>query len=121
MTRRRYLTKRERADMAFNQGFRCGCGCDQPLGEKTIGEHWIQVAFGNENKPDTLLRYDCAKAKDKRDAHARAKVRHAQGISGQQARRERRKAEGKGALIQGRGFDKSKSKRFSGEVVERRS
>lgn len=76
MTKRRYLTKRERADMAFNQGFRCGCGCDQPLGEKTIGEHWIQVAFGNEAKPDTLLRYDCAKAKDKRDAHARAKVRH---------------------------------------------
>jgi hypothetical protein len=116
--KRRYLTKRERADMAHNQGHLCGCGCDQPLGKETIGEHvYILVAWGNEGKPDSLWRKDCSLKKTKEDMRKHARVRRLQGLTGQL---KRRKARGH-SLIQGRNtLAKGGLKRtFSGEVVPR--
>lgn len=108
---RRYLTKNERAQMAHDQGHRCGCGCDQPLGERTIGEHWIMVAWGNEDKPDTLLRFDCAKDKTRRDVKAIAKVKRiVKRLDG--TRRERKP-------ILSPGFSKTLRKRLDGSVVTR--
>lgn len=112
MTKRRSLTPKERAQMAADQGYRCGCGCDNPLTEKTIAEHWITVALGNESKPDCLLNYECAQAKTKRDVKAIAKVK-----------RIIRKREGtwrpNKKRIANRGFDKGLRKKFSGEIIKR--
>lgn len=73
--KRKYLTPKERAAMREAQHDMCVCGCDQPLGERTVAEHWICVALGNGEKPDSLLRYECALEKTKRDVKAIAKVK----------------------------------------------
>lgn len=118
MTKRAYLTPKERAQMAFDQGGLCGCGCDQPLGKETIGEHvYILVAWGNEAKPDSLWRKDCSLKKTKEDMRKHARVRRLAGLTGQL---KRRKARGH-SLIQSRNtLAKGAMKRkLSGEVVPR--
>jgi hypothetical protein len=52
-----------------------------------------------------------------RDTPKAAKIKRQRGDTGQQARRARRKAEGKKPLLEGRGFDKSLSKKMNGEVI----
>jgi hypothetical protein len=129
--KRASLTKRERATMHADQGGLCACGCDRPLGERYIAEHLWAVAMGNESKPDALFRADCAAAKTRLDLHLIAKTKRQRGEHGQQARRARRKAEGKAPLIQGRGFaqkaggqrvsrgfDTTLKKKMNGQVVK---
>lgn len=124
--KRASLTKRERAAMHASQGGLCGCGCDRPLGERYIAEHVWCVAMGNESKPDALYRADCAAEKTRNDIKLISKTKRQSGkITGQQARRARRKEEGRAPLIrsnpamQSRGFDRTKTKKMDGRVVEK--
>lgn len=87
---RKSLTPRERAQMVLDQNGVCGCGCGQELGARFIAEHELPVALGNPNKPDCLLRWDCAKAKTVADVRRIAKAKRQAGEKGQRARRERR-------------------------------
>ncbi len=104
--KRAYLTPNERAAMVERQGGLCFTFACQ--GKPEIGEHWFPVALGNDQKPDCLLCKPCAKAKTTRDLKAIAKVKR--------LRRGKRPAKKK---IQSRGFDKSKTRTFSGKVVAR--
>lgn len=61
----------------------------------------------------------CHAAKTAMDVHGIAWVRHMRMETGQQARRARRKAEGKQPLIQNKGFDKGLRKRLDGTVEKR--
>lgn len=123
MTKRAYLTKKDRAQMAFDQGYLCGCGCEKKIsddGSMEIGEHvWIYVAWGNEAKPDSLWLPACSALKTPNDLRRIAKAKRQRGETGQQARRARRKAEGRAALIQNRGFDKTRTRGFDGVVRAR--
>ena len=107
--RRKYLTPKERADMFALQGGLCACGCDNPLGEKFIAEHWVCVALGNDAKPDSLLRLECAARKTKRDIKDIAKVKR---IRKRLEGRQRPKKQ-----IRSRPFDKRLRKRMDGSVV----
>jgi hypothetical protein len=103
----------------------CACGCGRALDGAIIAEHSVPVALGNEAKPDCLLRADCAAVKTASDRKIIAHVSHLRLETGQQARRARRKAEGRPALLQtkplpqGRGFDKRLTKGFDGKVRPR--
>ena len=64
--KRRYLTKNERAAMAKRQGYKCGCGCGDPLSTAkrgTVAEHTAMVAMGNGEKPDHIRNKKCARRK----------------------------------------------------------
>lgn len=93
----------------------------------TLG-HIIALSCGGSHTRENT-RCECWSCNDElnheRDTPRAAKIKRQRRETGQQARRDKRKAEGKGSLIQGRtkiesrGFDKSLSKKFSGEVVKR--
>ena len=110
--KRASLTKNERAALVRAQGGLCFTwGCD---GRPEIGEHFTPVAMGNDQKPDCLLCRDCAARKTKRDIANIAKVKR---LRNGKTQYDKRKA--KGSKLRGRGFDKTKSKKFSGKVVKR--
>lgn len=123
---RRYLTPNEMRDMLERQGGLCfspGCMSEGPF----VGEHWHCVALGNDNKPDALLCVPCAKAKtygspgrvggDIRD------IKHIRKLEEKRTQADRRAERGpklvSNSKLQSRGFDKSLSKKFSGEVIKR--
>lgn len=112
MTKRRYLTKKERAQMALNQQGLCGCGCGKKLGPDSIGEHWTMVAWDNEAKPDCLLTKDCAARKTKTDMAKIAKVKRIIRKRNGTWRPNRPK-------FQNPGFNKALTKKFDGTVVRR--
>ena len=116
--KRASLTPKEREDMRSRQGNLCGCGCERPLLKRCIAEHIWTVALGNAAKPDALFREDCAAEKTRTDRALIAKVDRQSLATGQQARRARRKEQGREPLMRGRGFDKSMTRKMSG-VVER--
>lgn len=107
--KRAYLTAKEKAAMSARQGGVCFVwGCTNPI---AIWEHFTPVAMGNAEKPDCGLCKEHADEKTKRDVKAIAKVK-----------RIRKKLAGETKAkrpIRSRGFDKTKTKRFSGEVVKR--
>lgn len=118
--KRATLTRKERKAMAERQGGLCFTfGC---VGKPAIAEHWQPVALGNDEKPDCLLCKDCARIKtygspgrvggDIRD------IKHIRKLEEKRTQADKREAKG-GTHIKGRGFDKSLSKKFSGEVVKR--
>ena len=110
--KRRYLTKNERADMAHAQGGLCACGCDNPLGERFVAEHWVCVALGNDEKPDSLLRIECAARKTVRGVKAIAKVKRIR--KNLDPKRVKRRC-----TIASRGFEQKYKKKINGEVVRR--
>lgn len=113
---RRALSPKERAALLSAQGG-CCCvwGCTETKGLE--GEHSTPHALGGDAKPDQLM---CK-------AHHRAKtfglrgdissIAKAKRIANGKTQFDKRKA--KGSRIKSRGFDKTRSKKFSGEVVKR--
>lgn len=112
--------------MFAKQGGLCGCGCGAPLaGKGDVGEHrWWFVALGNSEKPDALFLSDCAKRKTNGPRGDLNTISHIKQLAEGRTQHDRRKKRGY-SLIQGktkiesRGFDKSLSKKLSGEVVKR--
>jgi hypothetical protein len=122
--RRRKFTPAQKAFVIQRQHGRCDeTGVEFMEGDAIEFDHRIPLALGGE---DTLenLRAVLAVAharKTKGDIWQIAKMKRQRGDTGQRARRARRKAEGKGPLMQGRGFDKTKTRKMSGLVVERQN
>lgn len=121
---RGYLTQRERAAVLAAQGGRCiVSGCTETVG--LIGEHTVPNAF-IAGKPDALMCVRHHREKTARDVKDIARAKRRAGEHGQQARRARRKAEGKRPLLPtkpleaGRGFDKTMTRGFDGKVQRRK-
>lgn len=86
-TGRKYLTKKERADMLAAQGGVCiteGCGSTGPL----VGEH-SDPNYYKPGKPDSLMCVACHKEKTRRDKKAIGKTKRLNGETpSQYARRQ---------------------------------
>lgn len=112
MTYRRKLSPKQRQAMYDEQGGKCYCHLvpsihpdfknfapcgGLPLGEGWIVEHGIALAAGGSNDDENLfgLRKACAKMKTVIDTRRITKTKHMAGETGQQAKRKKRKAEGK--------------------------
>lgn len=117
---RKYLTKKERAQMYLDQRGLCACGCGRKLEALTIAEHSIPVAMGNDQKPDSIWRADCASVKTKQDVKDISKMKRRRGDHGQQARRKKRKTEGKKPLLTGPDFNAKLTRGFDGKIKRRR-
>lgn len=120
--KRHSLTARERLAMRAAQQDACAL-CSGALGAGFIAEHSWPVAMGNEAKPDCLVCARCAADKTRGDIRMIAKTKRQAGLTGQQARRAKRKAEGRGKLwparkITSRGFDRTLRKKFDGRVEQ---
>lgn len=118
MTKRRYLTAKERATMHAEQDGLCaGCLAKITVSD-CIAEHWFPVALGNDKKPDCLLCRPCADKKTNgtkatsygSDKHGIAKTKRLRGETKQGPKKN----------IQSRGFDKTLRRRFDGTVEVRR-
>lgn len=123
------------AEVLERDGYRCG-QCKKPCDRTkraphpdapTLG-HIIALSCGGSHTRENT-RCECWSCNDElnheRDTPKAAKIKRQRRETGQQARRAKRKAEGKGSLIQGRtkiesrGFDKSRKRKFTGEVLPR--
>lgn len=117
------------AEVLERDGYRCG-QCDKPCDRTkraphpdapTLG-HIIALSCGGSHTRENT-RCECWHCNDElnheRDTPKAAKIKRQRRETGQQARLDRLKAEGKGSRLQGRGFDKSLSKKMNGEVVKR--
>lgn len=121
MGKRTSLTRKERTAMLLAQGGVCAqCGGAGPFD----ADHSDPVALGNEAKPDRMIcRRRCHLRKTAIDRKAIAKMAHLHLKTGQQARRARRKENGRRPLLPtkpfqaGRGFDKRLKKKMDGTVV----
>lgn len=117
MTKRRYLTPKERRQMHFDQQGKCAKCHMQTAPDYMIAEHWTPVALGNDQKPDCLLCIPCANRKTNgtkatsygSDKHAIAKVKRIRGETKQGPKKK----------IQSRAFDKTLKKKFDGAVEKR--
>ena len=93
-----------------------GCDC-----HGTEYDHLIPVALGGKSdlKNCQLLCDEHHERKTQQDVKVIAKSDRAGGRSGQYARRQKAKAEGRYRGIQSRGFDKTYTKGFDGKVRKR--
>ena len=118
------LTPAQRKELLSRQDYRCA-QCRLPLrfwldeqpGQilylPMIDEHIIPLWAGGSNDLSNRALYcvDCAKAKTKREATARGKVNRLIKSADPSTRKPSR--------LRGRGFDRSKTRRFDGTVVPR--
>lgn len=119
---RKHLTPKQRVVMYARQSGLCGCGCGERMndgGKGDVGEHvWWFVALGCDQKPDMLYRKECAARKTGGPRGDLSTIAHVRRLAEQRTQADRRGARGY-ALIQSRGFDKTLSRKFSGEVAKR--
>lgn len=112
--------------MFLRQAGLCACGCGQKLGARTVAEHSVPVAMGNEAKPDCILNVECAAWKTKQDVKDIWRARRRAGEAGQDKRRKARKAAGKRSLLptkkmeSGGKFPTKLTKGFDGKIRERK-
>lgn len=118
------------AEILERDHYLCQCGCKKPCDRTkraphpdapTLGHIIALSCGGGHTRANTQCqRWACNEEQNNEiDTPRFAKIRRQRLETGQQARRARRKAEGKKPLLEGRGFDKSISKKFSGEVTKR--
>ena len=98
---RKYWTPKQWLDQFEKQGRSCFY-CPETCGP-FIAEHEIPNFF-QPGKPSCILCKACAVEKTKADIADIAKAKRRAGLTGQQARRAKRKAEGKGGSIPSRPF-----------------
>lgn len=118
--KRKPLTRREALQLAFDQDGRCKCGCGEKLDalrEGVTDEHRVPLALGGTNDLSNreLWRAPCSAAKTKRD---RAAIAKAKRLSGETGNAPKRPIRGR-TQIQSRGFDKTRSRGFDGQVRPR--
>ena len=121
------LTPKERVQLWQAQRGLCGCGCGEPLRDKdegVVGEHvWWFVALGNDGKPDKFYRKPCARKKTNGPRGDLTVIAHVKRLAEGRTQADKRAERGpklrSNAKLKSRGFDKSLSKKFSGEVVKR--
>lgn len=122
MTRRAYLTAKQKTALLIDQLGRCAmCGGALMRAQMVDGkiarsheaefDHWVPVALANTGKPDTALCRPCHRKKTRKDVAAIAKAKRLSGETGKNRRK---------AKIPSRGFDKRWRKRMDG-TVERRT
>lgn len=121
---RKFLTPKERVQMFASQRGLCGCGCGKPLaGKGDVGEHrfWF-VALGCDEKPDALYRADCARKKTNGPRGDINVIAHVKRLRDKRTQADKRATRGpklkSNAKLQGRGFDKTLSKKMDGSVVK---
>lgn len=119
--KRARLTPRERIAVAQDQKGLCGCGCGEPLGSRTVGEHRFHfVALGCEEKPDALYRRECALKKTNGPRGDINTIAHIKRLAEKRTQADKREARGprlkSNAKLQGPGFNKTLRKRFNGAV-----
>lgn len=117
--KRRKLTKPQVASLMLKQNGRCAAkGCNAKLRKGYCDDdHVIPLACGGTNHISNrqLLCPPCHDAKtNERDKGDAAQIARRQGRKGQQARRAKN-----GPKMKSRGFDRTLSKKFSGEVVRK--
>lgn len=131
---RAYLTTKQKMEILAAQDFLCagGCGRRYKLGRTFQGvpvewDHRIPDALDKAGrKPDQAICEECHARKTKGDVKDIARAKRRAGEAGQRKRREARKAEGKHPIIkgkteiEGRGFDKTLTRKFSGKVQRRK-
>lgn len=99
----------------------CGCGCGEPLEpfvEGVIDEHWAPLAQTGTNdlRNRALLRKPCAKRKTRKDSGDTAKCKR---LAGETCTARGRPIPQRAEPMQGRGFDKTKTRGFGGQVRPR--
>jgi 5-methylcytosine-specific restriction endonuclease McrA len=117
--RRKAFTKPVKAAVLQRSGGMCEApGCDR-VGRDF--DHVKPVAIGGDNSYDNcqLLCRPCNASKGILEGRDAAKADRQGGRSGQYARRQRAKEEGRHRPIAGRGFDKGWTKRMDGTTVRR--
>jgi len=120
MVKRRRFSKAQKEFIIARQHGRCDeTGCEFVEGDQIEFDHRIPLALGGEDTLDNLraVLSSAHLIKTRVDVWRISKMKRQRGEHGQQARRARRKAEGKAPLLVGRGFSKTLKKRFNGEVV----
>jgi len=111
---REYFSASEWNAQLIAQGGVCaspGCNSTGPFD----ADHSTPNAF-EAGKPDQLLCKPCHAEKTKRDVKAIAKTKRLNGTTGSQWKR---RIERGFSLLRGRGFDKTRSKKFDGTVVRK--
>ena len=115
--RRRYMTSAEKVRRWEELGRVCAIcrlPCD-PYGHTVIWDHFLALALGGTNEISNMEchhRIDCAAIKTARDMEAIARAK----------RRERKHSEPSApGKIRSRGFDRTKTRKFNGQVVSRQS
>ena len=107
------LNRMQFAYLAVLQDGKCGCGCGEPLDFLTpravTDEHVVALSMLGSNDLDNRSLWrtvPCAREKTRGEAPVLAKAKRMARETGQQARLAKRKAEGRGSRLQGRGFSK---------------
>lgn len=113
MTKRQDITERMKIDsLLYRYCITCAlCGKDLSPGDKIEWDH-VQAlvhAGGHVFTNIRPLHEECHKAKTARDVAANAKVKRLRGET----------CQGPKAKIHSRGFDKTRTRRFDGQVVPR--
>jgi len=91
--------------------------CFRPFAGNVEYDHEIPLGIGGKDHDETALVPLCRKChsdKTKADVKRIAKCRRQAGVTGQQARRKKN-----GSKLKSRGFEKSLSKKFSGEIIRK--
>jgi 5-methylcytosine-specific restriction endonuclease McrA len=117
--RRKAFTRPVKAAVLQRSAGMCeALGCDR-VGRDF--DHIRPVAIGGDNSYDNcqLLCRPCNAAKGIVEGRDAAKADRQGGRSGQYARRQRAKEEGRHRPIAGRGFDKGWTKRMDGTTIKR--
>jgi len=117
--KRRAFSRPVKAAVLLRSGGMCeALGCDR-VGRDF--DHIRPVATGGDNSLDNcqLLCRPCNASKGVQEAQDAAKSDRQGGRSGQYARRQRAKEEGRHKPIAGKGFDKGWTKRMDGTTVKR--
>ena len=112
-TKRKAATPKQRAELFLNFQGKCA-SCGGRLQPGWHLDHVIPLAFGGAHSPENwqpLCAAKCHKSKTRIDNILAKKGRRIRGESKAQPQRK----------LQSRAFDKTKSKRFDGSVVERRA
>lgn len=110
MTRRQYLSPREKVALMRRQGWLCGCGCKAPVwpGGPVEYDHTLPLALGGMAKPDCALTPHCHREKTREDVGRIAKAdRQGKAFRGEKKR--------KGRQLQSPGF--KGWRKFDGTLV----
>jgi 5-methylcytosine-specific restriction endonuclease McrA len=112
--KRKPLTAKERALLAFMQDGMCGCGCGRRLRPPIWDEHIIPLALGGSNEMfnRSLWLRECSLAKTHGKSGDIARTAKAKRLAGETCTGPKRK-------VHSKGFDRSIRRKMNGTVEKR--